>query len=458
MLDNTDKAYVFPMVDPAARGRGAGGALLDALVRSCADRGRTTVTSNAAYAGPEGKDAPPVRFAARHGFHVANTEITRHLHLPVAPALLDEVDTAGLAYRDGYTVETFVDGLPDELLPSYCRAREPADRGRADRARSTTRRPPRRRRSCASTPSATCASAAGPSTPWRSATDSSSPSPTWRCSRKGPPPSSGVRFVDRAHRGHRLGAAVKVANLRSLQADRPDVTRIDTQNARDQLLHGLHQRTARFRGRRRDAVLRPPPGGLMQTRTIDVHDDAEAPPIPRDRLARRDGGRPTLEQLPDLRGDGRLPPRPVTGSAGRPPRDLRRPRDGRCRHGARLARGQPRQGVRLRVRRAGPARSRHRRGAARGSRGARGGAGPPRADRAARPTASRSARTRRCSASSPATGSSRPTSRWSASARSRSPTLSSTRSTPRWPRTPTATSCGPTWTRSPRSCRSPTAG
>ena len=38
-------------------------------------------------------------------------------------------------------------------------------------------------------------------------------------------------YVSRDHRGHRLGAAVKVANLRALQAARPDVTRIDTGNA-----------------------------------------------------------------------------------------------------------------------------------------------------------------------------------------------------------------------------------
>ena len=38
-------------------------------------------------------------------------------------------------------------------------------------------------------------------------------------------------FVHRDHRGHRLGAAVKVANLRALQRERPDVVQIDTENA-----------------------------------------------------------------------------------------------------------------------------------------------------------------------------------------------------------------------------------
>jgi RimJ/RimL family protein N-acetyltransferase len=38
-------------------------------------------------------------------------------------------------------------------------------------------------------------------------------------------------LVHRAHRGHRLGVAVKVANLRLLQRERPDITRLTTYNA-----------------------------------------------------------------------------------------------------------------------------------------------------------------------------------------------------------------------------------
>jgi hypothetical protein len=38
-------------------------------------------------------------------------------------------------------------------------------------------------------------------------------------------------LVRRDHRGHRLGSAVKVANLEALQRDRPDVTTVETQNA-----------------------------------------------------------------------------------------------------------------------------------------------------------------------------------------------------------------------------------
>ena len=38
-------------------------------------------------------------------------------------------------------------------------------------------------------------------------------------------------LVRREHRGHRLGVAVKVANVRLLQRERPDITRLTTYNA-----------------------------------------------------------------------------------------------------------------------------------------------------------------------------------------------------------------------------------
>jgi len=38
-------------------------------------------------------------------------------------------------------------------------------------------------------------------------------------------------IVDRAHRGHRLGAAVKVANLRQVLAAHPELKEIHTTNA-----------------------------------------------------------------------------------------------------------------------------------------------------------------------------------------------------------------------------------
>ena len=229
-IDNVDKTFVFPMVDPPARGRGVGGALLEAMVEQSRAAGRTTVTSNAAYAGPEDDQSPPVRFAASHGFHVANTEIQRQLRLPVDDALLDEVDAEGQMHRDGYTVTTFVDDLPDELLPSYCALVNQlivdAPSGEVDYEASALtpdsmrehiavqRRIGRRvYRSLAVRDGEAVAQS------------------DLALQTEGDTAVQWGTYVHRDHRGHRLGAAVKVANLRAVQRERPDIRRIDTSNA-----------------------------------------------------------------------------------------------------------------------------------------------------------------------------------------------------------------------------------
>lgn len=230
LVDNTDKAYVFPMVDPPARGRGVGGALLEALVEQCHDVGRTTVTSNAAYAGPERIDADPVRFAARHGFRIVSTEISRHLHLPVSDALLAEVDAEGRSHRDGYTVETFVDGIPDRLLTSYCalvnKLVVDAPSGEIDYEEQ------------ASTPDSVREQAARNVRIGRQVFHALALRDGEAVAQSDvavqPQGTTAIQwgtYVSREHRGHRLGAAVKVANLRALQAARPDVSRIHTGNA-----------------------------------------------------------------------------------------------------------------------------------------------------------------------------------------------------------------------------------
>src|SRR5215213_3888804 len=44
LLDNLDKAFMFPAVEPELRGRGLGSMLLDAMIEHARDNGRTQVT------------------------------------------------------------------------------------------------------------------------------------------------------------------------------------------------------------------------------------------------------------------------------------------------------------------------------------------------------------------------------------------------------------------------------
>jgi GNAT superfamily N-acetyltransferase len=231
LLDNTDKGWVFAMVDPPHRRRGAGTALVEDMVDRVRADGRTEVLSSASYAGPESDDAPAVRFATRLGFRIANTEITRNLPLPVDPARLDAVEAEGAERREGYTVQTHVGAVPDDLLPSYCGLVNQLilDAPHGDLTFEESRLTPEiarenmaKNRALGRTVYYSLAVRDGEAVAQSDLAVQ--------------PGDSGMALqwatlVHRDHRGHRLGAAVKVANLRTIQRDRPDVTVVQTENA-----------------------------------------------------------------------------------------------------------------------------------------------------------------------------------------------------------------------------------
>ncbi|NUR09002.1 MAG: GNAT family N-acetyltransferase [Nocardioidaceae bacterium] len=228
--DNLDKAMVIPVVEPELRRRGIGGELLEGLVEYVRGLGRTEIMSGTSVAFEERDTAPVLRFAKAHGFTPANTEVVRMLSLPLPEALLDEIDAEGAAYAEGYEVRSYVGEVPEELLASYCHLLnqlvvdsptgemdfEPeqvtpdAVRHDVERDRAVGRMVFRSfavRDGEAVAHSDLVVRPAG-----------------HRASQWG-------TLVRADHRGHRLGAAVKVANLRALQKHRPEVTEVVTQNS-----------------------------------------------------------------------------------------------------------------------------------------------------------------------------------------------------------------------------------
>lgn len=236
--DNTDKLFVEVEVDPRQRGRGAGSALAQRISRRAHEEQRASVIAEslvppgASSAWPE---HPYLRFAQKQGYALASSEAMRHLPLPVADELLDRLEAhARLAWEGDYRLETYVDGVPPALQEDYWRldglvsvdaptgdvdfepmvmteeryrdhldvdARQGvhtlttlavhADSGRA--VAYTDLRVP---------------GGEGRTIVWQSGT-----------------------LVDQAHRGHRLGMAVKVANLRRLQSDFPERRFVRTGNS-----------------------------------------------------------------------------------------------------------------------------------------------------------------------------------------------------------------------------------
>ena len=83
LLDNTHISYVDVGVPPAQRGHGVGAALLGRIEQLARDAGRTHAIA-AAFTPPGGTSAG-ARFAAAHGYEVANTEGWKVLDLRDLP-------------------------------------------------------------------------------------------------------------------------------------------------------------------------------------------------------------------------------------------------------------------------------------------------------------------------------------------------------------------------------------
>lgn len=231
--DNTDKAYVGVTVHPDARRRGVGTALTEQLLSVAGEHGRTTVVSGLTAPSNTGEDHPSRAFARSVGFVRSITEIERQLDLPVDPAVLDRLEAETRPhYVDRYTVEVHHDGLPDELLPSFCtavnRLAVDAPSGTIDFEEESFT--PEQYRSYLELGRSTGGFRmdAVALTAEREVAAYSSiflpgahPETAWQ----------GGTLVTGPHRGHRLGTAVKIANLRALPEHAHAAERVLTDNA-----------------------------------------------------------------------------------------------------------------------------------------------------------------------------------------------------------------------------------
>ncbi|WP_270886610.1 GNAT family N-acetyltransferase [Pedococcus sp. 5OH_020] len=122
LTDNLHLSWLMPWVEPDRRRRGIGSAVLAELVALCRADRRTDLVMETSYPFERREDHPYRRFAEKNGFQLANTEIGRVRDLPVEDVDLDALVEEAAPHHAGYRVETFEDPLPDELLPSFCAA------------------------------------------------------------------------------------------------------------------------------------------------------------------------------------------------------------------------------------------------------------------------------------------------------------------------------------------------
>jgi GNAT superfamily N-acetyltransferase len=235
LLDNLDHAELQVYTHPEHRRHGYGGALLDHLEGVAQDRGRTVFNANSAWpmeAPVDGVGTAGGEFLAGRGYKFGLGDVQRTLALPVADALLDELAADAASRHAAYTLTSWVGPVPDEIAQGFVdlasslmteaplgdieREEETSD---LDLARELEAISAKQGRTKYNT---VAQDAAGEVVAYTDIAVSSHDVGTafqWGT------------LVRRDHRGHRLGLAVKVANLRLLQRERDDLHRVVTWNA-----------------------------------------------------------------------------------------------------------------------------------------------------------------------------------------------------------------------------------
>jgi GNAT superfamily N-acetyltransferase/RimJ/RimL family protein N-acetyltransferase len=230
VVDNTDVVDVVVCVDPAHRGRGHGRAVLEHLEDEARSRGRSRVLAEVSweYADATGTASSDLAWARRNGFSVGLVDVQRELALPVPSATLDALapDVAP------YELVSFVGPVPDELAEGWAAldaslmteaptgdiAREPETASveglRAGEA-LVEAQGRTKVNTCALSPDGEVVAY----TDVALSVHESDRAYQWGT------------LVRADHRGHRLGMAVKVANLRLVQATDPGVRTVITFNA-----------------------------------------------------------------------------------------------------------------------------------------------------------------------------------------------------------------------------------
>ncbi len=235
LVDNTHVAEMQIAVPPGLRGRGVGAALFTHADRVATEAGRTTYLSEVDVPLGETLDAyPGSRFARSRGFSSEHSEDHLVLDLPADPALVAGIRVRAADAHGGYDLVSWAGRCPDEHLVAVAAMRtamsqdlplgeldltpEPWD---VERVRTTEQRQADQGFASLTT------AARAPDGLFAGYSELLVPAHN---------PGEVLQedtLVVRAHRGHRLGAAMKAANLALLAERYPDRARLHTWTAGD---------------------------------------------------------------------------------------------------------------------------------------------------------------------------------------------------------------------------------
>jgi GNAT superfamily N-acetyltransferase len=239
--DNTTRSSVDFAVLPDYRGRGYGKELLAFAEERVRANDRVSVTIDTLWNLPElnltALDQAGIEFARRHpDYREALPEVNRVLRVAeVEQTVLDKMLEHAKGKADGYRLVRWIDGAPEEFLHdvAYLDGRLLQDAPMGDtgwEGFNTTAERVRRDEKCAKDRGRTMFHTgvvhedSGKLVAWTTiSTQDAEPGHAWQQ----------ITIVDPEHRGHRLGALVKVENYRSFMENCPDTTVIDTFNAHE---------------------------------------------------------------------------------------------------------------------------------------------------------------------------------------------------------------------------------
>jgi GNAT superfamily N-acetyltransferase len=235
LLHNLELAELQVNTLPSERRKGYGAAMLQRCEEVARDRGRSTALAMVDWpydADPQGDGVPSIEFAKKHGYEMALVEIQRRLDLPVSEETLDRLAAAAAAHHAGYTLRSWAGPVPEELLQGWAEVTSAlmteAPTGEIDREPETPDPAVVREaedlafkqgRELYATGALDADGTVVAYTNFGVNTEGSPRAYQWGT------------LVRPEHRGHRLGLAVKVANLRLLQRERPDLGQVVTWNA-----------------------------------------------------------------------------------------------------------------------------------------------------------------------------------------------------------------------------------
>ena len=234
LKDNTQVAHLAISVPPEHRRRGIGSEALAFLEAEVTASGRTIAQGATSWRHPlgsEGAGSPGREFARARGYSLALGDVQSRLDLPVDPALLDRIESDIASAIAPYEIRSWVGRIPDEVAerwtildaaleteaPTGELAIEP-QRPDVDSIRESEELLDRQRRVSFG---AIALAADGEAAAYSQLVVSTDDGNAYQWG----------TLVRTADRGHRLGIAVKAANLRMLQREAPQTRAVYTYNA-----------------------------------------------------------------------------------------------------------------------------------------------------------------------------------------------------------------------------------